>query len=365
MKKKKTTSLIIGALLLGFSWCSYQGTHPVSALKKHNKAAPLSEVPQKVDRVVTMNKTRKHTTNIVAKKTQKKPQTTMITPQNHLHIFQKTWISGDACTAPTLGKLDKHDINPMDFFELNIYANGLPSDFKNTLRYRLAVIFHIYYAIIGRENMRKLSVNIHIHKDWERYQRQVESFNSSATNTLGVYSVKHAIAAVYYQNKEQAIRTALHEATHMLTHAYIGRVERWLGEGIAEYMENIVYVDQQSIVELSHDWTKNKKYIYGEDVHDFFELSDADPAWRYRNDETKKLYASSWFWIHYLLKQPSRKKALFRLLRKEMREPCSALNIDQAHYELSTVAEQFEIDFKPWQHSDEAMSEHYWMFRKK
>ncbi len=270
-----------------------------------------------------------------------------------------TWLNEDACTGPTLGQVNQlYQLSAYDFFNLNIKGNQLSSSFRRTLKSRLVALFAIYENMLGRENLRKISIKISFHNSWGAYKGALNRMGIQEKSSQGIYLSKHAQAVVWYKNEDQAIRTAIHESVHILNHALIGVTPFWLNEGMAEYFEGILVENIDIAVKPSIDWTSYGYFQLGP-PYDFFNLDVNRETWTNGGQDQMNMYANSWYWIYYLMSSSARKKSLSQLLKEELKDPCSPLDIYQAYDQILRYAPDFDINFGEWQNKTMSHNNHH------
>jgi hypothetical protein len=215
--------------------------------------------------------------------------------------------------------------NALDFFELNLHAPGLSSEFKNKLSSNLRAVFRAYTSLIGLNAMRKVKLNLHILPNRRAYNRMVKSVGGNPQGTSGVYFGSKNTAYIEYSTFERTINVAIHEAVHAINEAIIGDTPKWLNEGLAEYFEYTSANMQASIVEPNKSWVSSKKMLYKKVVQPY-QLVHGSPHWR--RSTYSKMYRSSWVLVHFLASNSTRKQALKKYLHAEQKDKCNILISD-------------------------------------
>jgi tetratricopeptide (TPR) repeat protein len=118
-------------------------------------------------------------------------------------------------------------------------------------------------------------------------------------------------------DRNVAQRVELHELAHYLNSYLLLRQPRWLSEGLASYIETaqVIEAENKVILGRSHlDWIR---YISRsrESLESMWQWTGSPQD----SEQLERLYASSWFWVHYLFNHQTKRflEFLDRLGRAE------------------------------------------------
>ena len=257
--------------------------------------------------------------------------------------------SSDACSDPSLGRLEQTGpLSIGDIFELNLVADDLPASFKRQLEQRLLNVFRFYRAMLGRQHLRRVALNLRLFADRERYEQYILAQGADDVHSQGVYFGRSISGAVHVRHPRQGLSTTVHEAVHAINHALLGVTPRWLNEGLAEYLEMVDGGTNGVIVKPNRHWL-NRDGTFRYEFYDFTTLTDSEAYWLPGAELRRVLYGNSWHWVHFLMDAPHRIRLLSGLLIAELAEPCSPMDSD-AYYQLLTDGDgNIETDFIDWQ----------------
>ncbi|MFP3426449.1 DUF1570 domain-containing protein [Pseudoalteromonas sp. SIMBA_162] len=163
-------------------------------------------------------------------------------------------------------------------------------------------------------------------------------------NSVGMYFHASNSAFIEYRNTQNAMSTAVHEAVHAINKAVLGYTPRWLNEGFAEYFEIIKNHMQTGIVEPNNSWTINNKLAKG--VFNISRLIGSEESWKQNN--TSKLYASSWATIYFLMDSSQGRILLKNIMLAEQESPCNKLQPKQLKNMLYSQFPNFSKVYAQW-----------------
>lgn len=141
----------------------------------------------------------------------------------------------------------------------------------------------------------------------------------------GFYSHASNKAYLLYTNDQQAMQTAVHEATHAINRAMIGYSPKWLNEGLAEYSETINVSANAVNFYPNNNWTSNG--MINEKLLPLDVLFSAESK-EWNGQLRKRLYATSWAFIYFMMEQHGRRSALARLINTEQVNVCDVVKKD-------------------------------------
>lgn len=230
----------------------------------------------------------------------------------------------------------------LDFFELDLQAPGLPSQFKNELSANLRAVFRAYTSLIGLKAMRKVKLNLHILPNSSAYNRKVKRLGGNPEGTAGVYFGSKNTAYIKYSTFEHTINVAIHEAVHAINEAVIGDTPQWLNEGLAEYFEYTYANMHTSIVAPNRSWVTSNGMLL-KSVIQPYQLVHTKAHWH--KTDYAKMYRSSWAFVHFLTSNTTYKLSLKKYLLAEQKSKCDVLNSDDVWPYLSGKHNAVAQDF--------------------
>lgn len=233
-----------------------------------------------------------------------------------------------------------------DYFELNFVGNDVPADFKNKLNGKITKLFSFYGQILDKNALRKTAVNLRFFTSKEAFNRyRITNAPRLTANAPGFYSTRTNEAAIMFVDADSAMATAMHETSHAVARSIIGYSNRWLDEGVAEYLETIETVLKSSIIAPNSAWYYHNKFRQRLlPLSRVFNASDKD----WSGALSSRLYATSWAFIYFLMASEQGKASLARLVDLEQQNPCDRLDLAQIHQALNTDVNLLQQRFSAW-----------------
>ncbi len=201
-------------------------------------------------------------------------------------------------------------------------SNATPLDFRDQLEVRIRKNYSVVNELLPSEMVKDANVQLWMFKSrqhYEQFRRKHAPGLDGPSN--GFHSGKDNIAAVFYKNDEQSMRTAIHEAAHVVNLAVLGNTPRWLNEGLAEYLERMKVYGQTVEIEPNKGWFRRLRET-PMSVNQL--LSSTRDDWE--SEQRQSLYAHSWAFVFYLLSEPETKAVLKKYLNETAKTPCETLN---------------------------------------
>ena len=233
---------------------------------------------------------------------------------------------------------------PLDYFDLTLNTPKLPSSFNQALRIKLNTVFKVYGQIIGVHALKKVKLNLTVLPTRGSYEVAIKQRGGDPRNSVGMYFHASNSAFIEYRNTQNAMSTAVHEAVHAINKAVLGYTPRWLNEGFAEYFEITKNHMQTGIVEPNTSWTINNKLAKG--VFNISRLIGSEESWKQNN--TSKLYASSWATIYFLMDSSQGRILLKNIMLAEQESPCNKLQPKQLKNMLHSQFPNFSKVYAQW-----------------
>ena len=218
--------------------------HPLSSSETNNAVPQLSS--QQGDNTRSNNEYEVHSFSCSKAALTEKQIADRKKKQEERLIF--SWVDDDGVThfSDTLFG-NEENTKVLDFygielapFEMTVTTNRtLPKYFERDTSVGVKKIYQIISRYMAKELIRPVQLNLVFSHSKREYDALQSSKAPTATASQGFYSGKHNLAAVWYKNEQQARRTAIHEAVHVINSGLFGNTPRWLNEGLAEYFETI------------------------------------------------------------------------------------------------------------------------------
>ncbi|MFK8019119.1 MAG: DUF1570 domain-containing protein [Pseudomonadales bacterium] len=227
---------------------------------------------------------------------------------------------------------------------INDQQNAMPLDFRDQLEVRIRKNYTVVNELLPPAMLKDANVQLWVFKSlplYEHFKQKHAPGLVGASN--GFHSGNDNIAAVLYKKDKQLMRTAIHEAAHVINLAVLGNTPRWLNEGLAEYLERMKVYSQTAEIEPNKGWLKDlRKSRMPLDTL----LSSTQDDWN--TEQRSSLYAHSWAFVFYLLSQ-SETKTLFKdYLAEAAKQPCETLDFIQFASTRSKL-NKLSAGFERWQ----------------
>ncbi|WP_462174162.1 DUF4124 domain-containing protein [Pseudoalteromonas xiamenensis] len=226
----------------------------------------------------------------------------------------------------------------LDFFDLNVSVPSSKLELKNQVESKLYAVFRAYSELLGIQNVKRVKLDIVILPSEKEYERARRPFKVSS-NTRGFYTHTLKKAFVLYRDDKSTIQTAIHEAVHAINHSLLGKTNRWLNEGSAEYFEKLETTMHYAEVGANSDWTK-KGYVRDKLLMPAAIIGHSN-TWK--EHEVPLMYSSSWAYVHFLMMSDKTRKAFGELLKRESQDKCNVLTHSEIN-ELLKYREQSTED---------------------
>jgi len=228
----------------------------------------------------------------------------------------------------------------LDFFDLTVSVPSSKVDLKNQIESKLYAVFRAYSELLGIQNVKRVKLDIVILPSKKEYDRARGPFKVSS-NTRGFYTHKLKKAFVLYRGDKSTIQTAVHEAVHAINHSLLGKTNRWLNEGLAEYFEKLETTMHYAEVGANSDWTK-RGYLTGKTLMPASTIGHSN-IWK--EHEVPLMYSSSWAYVHFLMMSDHSRIAFGELLKRESQDKCNLLTLSEVNEVLKYRQQSTEDNF--------------------
>ena len=232
-----------------------------------------------------------------------------------------------------------------DFFSLNIVGANIPFEFKEKLSRSINKMFAVYGRLIDKNNLKKVSVNLKFIASKKGFERYRAKHAPSVKTTLGFYDNGTNEAVIFYGDPKRAFRTAIHESAHAINRGVIGSTNKWLNEGLAEYLETISTNLSSAEISPNPDWfNKGKLRNKPMPLPQLLNASHSD----WNSDARSQFYATSWAFVYFLMDEVTRREELANIIKLEQQNMCDQLTTHQALDALGTNIKTLQKQFYKW-----------------
>jgi hypothetical protein len=272
-----------------------------------------------------------------------------VKPQSKIY----TWKDKSGVTNFSDSKPEDTDSQPLtlagskifDYFKLNISGANVPFEFKEKLTHSINKLFALYGQLIAKEDLRQVAVNLRFFTSKLHFDAYSQKHAPSLKNIAGFYDNGTNEAVIMYYSSEQAITTAIHESVHAINRGIIGNSNKWINEGMAEYLENITINLSSAIITRNKSWYKNGKLKY-RPLPLGKVLSASRNDWN--SQSQSNLYSTSWAFIYFLMDDTKQKAKLVKMLKAEQQNRCNTLSFKQTMKIFNMSDRELQNRFSRW-----------------
>lgn len=234
----------------------------------------------------------------------------------------------------------------LDYFLLDLNTESLPYDFNQKLTVKLNKLFRFYGKLLDTSSLKKVDINLQVVANKATYQSIQKAHNMAVGNqSNGFYSHASNKAYLLYTNDQLAMQTAIHEATHAINRAVIGYSPKWLNEGLAEYSESIRVFSKTANVYPNQNWTRNG--IISEKLLPLEVLFSTESK-DWNGQLRKRLYATSWAFIYFMMEESNRMAMIARVINAEQVNLCDTVKKHSLEELFGTTINQLQRQFSNW-----------------
>jgi hypothetical protein len=224
---------------------------------------------------------------------------------------------------PARGIASVVDLSPRQRdFTLEIALEGvtLPPRFRGQLNAGSKRMYDSWHYLLGPENLRQSAIDLVLVGDPRRFEQYRGAGVAGNLPISGFYRIADNRAVVKYRadQPDSALRTSLHEISHLITASHLGPTPRWLTEGLAEYFENLVAREQNAAIHPNRAHLELLRTSRGPTLRQL--LHPAQPGW----DDARRggNYAAAWSLVYFLMDSPTGREALRETIRAQHRQFC-------------------------------------------
>lgn len=251
-----------------------------------------------------------------------------------------------------------------DYFKLSIEHRGEINapQFRNELTPQVQGIYQILGDMIGRDQLRKVDLNISLYPDMTSYLAFAQSLsNRDMSGTNGFYSTAINEAVTFMQpDFRKTMEVARHESTHVIIAGVLGHAPLWLNEGLAQYFSFM------SIAALGKTINEDalRKAFAIQSVQQGYPgiaaLLELD-ATQWRGASQQSHYAVSWALVYFMMSSEQGKTALARVMQQLATNYCRPVD-SRATLNASYAGgiDQLQQDFYQWLGDGANKAPHYY-----
>ena len=195
---------------------------------------------------------------------------------------------------------------------------------------------------MAKELIKPVQLNLVFSHSKREYDALQKSKAPTATASQGFYSSKHNLAAVWYKNEQQARRTAIHEAVHVINSGLFGNTPRWLNEGLAEYFETIKVSGLAAKI-TPPNWHQKptlqrmslRTVVYSKNQN-----------WKGSNQHS--MYVASHYFVYFLMSTPNGKQLIKKIFKHLAENRCQQHDLPSIFANYPSGFYGLEKDWKKW-----------------
>lgn len=233
-----------------------------------------------------------------------------------------------------------------DYFNLDLNTENLPYDFHQKLTLKLNKLFEIYGQLLDRSSLKKVDINLKVYSSKVAFDQIKTKYNMPiGDNTPGFYSYATNQAHILLTNHAATMRTATHEAVHAINRGIIGYSPKWLNEGLAEYTEFIEVKGKSTRIYPNQNWTDNG--FISEQLLPLDKLLSATES-DWKSELSKRLYATSWAFIYFMMENQKRKSMLSQVIKYEQQNLCNVIEHQQIEKVMGVSIHELQSKFNDW-----------------
>jgi hypothetical protein len=198
----------------------------------------------------------------------------------------------------------------------------LPSTLEGSISAGAKRSYEQWRDWLGDAALVRSHINIRFIGDGERFYRIYGKAPGDAWTATGFYRIQTNEALVLYTSpyRENALKTAFHEMSHLITAWHLGLTPPWLNEGIAEHFETMRVSWQGA--EFA-DNAGHRALLRDEGPLPLATLLALSPR-DWREQGPARQYASAWALIAFLLDSEAGRDTLQQLIRRAHAQRCAA-----------------------------------------
>ena len=133
-------------------------------------------------------------------------------------------------------------------------------------------------------------------KEYLRYARDSAKFNPVRINAIAFYD-NDLKEMILHKEINELSKTFSHELTHALLHYYCKDAESWFHEGLAEFFEDIVFLDSTYYFDFSIHKKINDTREY---LKEGYSIESVIDSRNFYDDSSNKNYTLAWAIFYYL-----------------------------------------------------------------
>ena len=233
-------------------------------------------------------------------------------------------------------------------FLLTLSSDGasVPRRFEKDLQAGARRAYDLWRDWLGETALVPTRINLRIVGDEQRFD-ELYGQTPSRVRAVGFYRIRSNEAFVLYAPpyRRNALATAFHEMSHLITAWHLGPTPPWLNEGIAEYLETLRVELQLTRFEPSQQHLRVLRQSGMVQLRALLEIPRGE--WGQGNAHLR--YATAWAVVAFLQSSSQGRETLRNVIEEAYRTRCDGTaEISGALYRYAGGIEQLERDLRLW-----------------
>ncbi|AWB69183.1 hypothetical protein C2869_22025 (plasmid) [Saccharobesus litoralis] len=198
-----------------------------------------------------------------------------------------------------------------------LFPRNISQEYWPNVIDRLKLILKYYHLKLNTRLYEPSTIYLIVIRDREEYLQILDQLSFDGKHSQGVYFSSTNLAFVNYKTSQQAQITALHESVHRLNQHFYGYTARWLNEGLAQYLANLLLLNKVDL-----DFSQLKSDI------DPYTLINAYHHQPWQGEEYAQLYPAALKLTAFLLQIEQGERRWQKILDMESVKKCQMLSRD-------------------------------------
>ncbi|TGD72559.1 DUF1570 domain-containing protein [Mangrovimicrobium sediminis] len=240
-----------------------------------------------------------------------------------------------------------------DFSYEILSEDTLPAQFETHLRTGAKRIYDTWHFFLGEQRLQQAHIRLQVIGDAARYAAVQAQVWPDSQPTIGFYSPLRNTAYVSFdaQRPGEAMRTAYHEISHLVSANLLGPTPPWLNEGLAEYFETMRVRGEGArfVLDRAHLQLLRRNGVPALDDL----LTKDRQAWH--TQRRARNYAAAWSLVHFLMQDNAGRYALKELIEQIHANFCRPFSARLALYSAYPGGTaRLESEWRSWLRSQSA-----------
>ncbi len=256
----------------------------------------------------------------------------------------------DAPGAGPQAKLEHQNVyNSNDAFYTSIEIEDavLPGPYHGHLNAGTRRIYDQWRDWLGDSAIVRSHVKVRFVGDGEKFARLWGKGDGDGWTPTGFYRIRNNEAVVLFSPgyRRDALATAFHEVSHLITAWHLGPSPVWLNEGIAEYFETMDVAWQEARFRRNRQHLallRNQGLVPLDEL-----IAIAGRDWTAKDPYRR--YASAWSFIAFLMDSRTGRETLQNLIRSAHAQRCGPrMDLQESLTQYPGGRQSLEADWQRW-----------------